>query len=113
MHGVKALQAYKKSATHRGIREQEADIFFRVNAILRSVSDPHTMAGVKALADNDRLWITLLDVLADPSNALPLETRAKLISIGRAVRREHASPDPDLSFLIGVNAQIAAGLSGL
>ena len=113
MRSVKAAQAYQRSATFRSTREQEADVFRRVNAQLRGAVAAEPLSRAKALADNERLWITLGDVLRDPDNKLPLPLRATMLSIGASVRREAASINPDIGFIIGVNEQIAAGLSGI
>ena len=113
MRGVAAVQAYRKSASHRSLKEQEADVFLRVNAMLRGAVEADGLTRARALADNERLWITLMDVLRDPSNQLPAPFRASVLSVGHAVRREAAQPRPDLKFLIGINEQIAAGLAGL
>ena len=43
---------------------------------------------VRALADNRRLWLTVADLMRDPENALPLELRASIVSVGLAVQRE-------------------------
>lgn len=111
MPSLNAIQAYRKSATHRGTRDQEASVFRLVNTALRRAQavNPATMA--QAVADNERLWITLMDLLIDPANQLPEQTRAALLSIGHAVRREVKATQPDLGFLIAVNDQIASGLS--
>ena len=113
MRGLAAAQAYKKAATHRTVKEQEADVFRRVNGVLRGALEADGLTRAKALADNERLWITLMDVLRDPSNQLPAPLRASVLSVGHAVRREAAQPQPDLRFLIGINEQIAAGLAGV
>ena len=111
MRSMNAAIAYRRSATFRNTREQEADVFRRVNAQLRVSSEP--VARARALADNERLWITLGDLLRDPDNKLPMPMRATLLSLGAAVRREGNAADPDLGFIIGINEQIAAGLSGI
>lgn len=112
MRSMNAAQAYRKSATQRGLREQEADVFLRVNAVLRHAMRSDALARSKAVADNERLWISVMDLLRDPSNKLPLPLRASILSIGHTIRRECASGSPDLGFMVGINDQIAAGLSG-
>lgn len=113
MRSMTAALAYKRSATFRTIREQEADVFHRVNAQLRNAITSEPSDRARALADNERLWIALGDLLRDPDNRLPLTLRATLLSIGAAVRRETNMAEPDIGFIIGVNEQIAAGLSGV
>jgi flagellar biosynthesis regulator FlaF len=63
------------------------------------------------LADNETLWITVMDVVRDPSNQLSAETRAAVLSVGHAARRQMASSEPDLDFLATINEHIAAGLA--
>ena len=106
-----ASRAYAASSSRRNIREQEAEVFRHVNAALRRGRDGGPTARTRALADTVRLWNTVLDLLADPENALPAELRASIISVGMTVKREALSDDPDFEFLIAVNENIAAGLS--
>lgn len=112
MPSMTGALAYQRAARHRGVREQEADVFHRVNASLRSVLGYDGFAQSAALADNGRLWLAVLDLVRDPANRLPDPLRASVISVGLAVQREMQAPRPDLGFIIGVNEQIAAGLSG-
>jgi flagellar biosynthesis regulator FlaF len=107
-----AQRAYVAAAGYRSLREQEADVFRRVNGALRAAQEAGPIQRVRALADNRRLWMMLHDVLSDPDNALPRELRASLISVGLAVQREMDGDNPDLEFLISVNENIAAGLGG-
>ncbi len=112
MHGV-ATTAYRRSSAHRSLRAQEADVFLRVNAVLRGAYSDNPLARARALADNDRLWSAVMGVLQDPANGLPAPLRASIMSVGHAVKRESARAEPDFGFLIGINEQIAAGLSGV
>ena len=107
-----AALAYAAAASHRSLRDQEADLFKRVNYLLRSASGGRKLDQVRALADNRRLWSTLLDLLRDPENALPAELRASIISVGCAVQREMQNAAPNFGFLIAVNENLAAGLTG-
>jgi flagellar protein FlaF len=106
-----AARAYQAAATHRSQREQEADVFQRANGALKSARNAGPIPRVRALADNRRLWLTLADLLGDPANALPLELRASLLSIGLAVQREMDRDTPNFAFLIEINQNIAEGLS--
>jgi flagellar biosynthesis regulator FlaF len=54
----------------------------------------------------------VIDLMRDPENGLPAELRASIVSVGIAVQREMQQDAPDFDFLIGVNEDIAAGLSG-
>ena len=103
-------RAYAATHNLRGLREQEADVFLRANAALRQSRDGGPLARVRALSDTNRLWRAIIDVVRDPDNALPDPLKASLISVGRAVQREVEREDPDLDFLLGVNADLAAGL---
>jgi flagellar protein FlaF len=108
-----AVSAYAAAAAHRGLREQEADVFRRVNGALRRARDGgDTMTRVRALADNDLLWLTVIGALRDPANKLPESLRASLIGIGLTVQREIQHEPANLDFLIAVNENIASGLSG-
>ncbi len=112
MRSLAAANAYQRASTFRNPRRQEAELFRLVNAGLRKAKPSDSVATAKALADNDLLWIVVMDLLRDPANALPLETRAAILSVGHAARREMVSPSPDLAFLAGLNEQIAIGLEG-
>ena len=106
-----ALLAYAAAAAARDPREQEADVFRHANAVLRRARDGDARARIRALADNDRLWGAVIDLLRDPQNALPTPLRAAIVSVGLAVQRESRAAQPDFGFLIAVNENIAAGLS--
>jgi flagellar protein FlaF len=107
-----ATQAYAAAATHRSPREQEADVFRRANGALMTARNADPLQRVRAIADNRRLWLTVSDLMRDPSNALPVELRASVVSVGIAVQREMDRDSPDFDFLIAVNENIAAGLAG-
>jgi len=104
--------AYRAASNHRSLRDQEADLFKRVNYSLRDASEGRKLDQVRALADNRRLWTTLIDLLRDPDNALPLELKAAILSVGHTVQREMQGHAPNFSFLIAINENIAAGLAG-
>ena len=107
-----AMKAYSAAASLRSLREQEADIFRRVNAGLRAAGEGGgKVARVRALADNDRLWLAVLGLVRDPANALPAPLRAALVSVGLAVQREMQRDAPDFAFLAAVNENVASGLS--
>jgi flagellar biosynthesis activator protein FlaF len=106
------LRAYEAAAVHRSPREQEADVFRRAVGGLKASRAASPIVRVRALADNRRLWMTVMDLMRDPSNALPIPLRASIISVGHAVQREMDQEEPDLDFLIAVNENMAAGLAG-
>ena len=109
---VQASRAYAASAANRPAREQEAEVFRRANAALRRARGGDAAVRARALADNERLWSTVIDLVRDPGNALPAPLRANLASIGLAVQREMRGAAPDFDFLLGINEDIAAGLAG-
>ena len=112
MRSVTASRAYQASARHRSQREQDADVFRRANAALRAAVDGDGAAHIRALADNRQLWTMVVDLARDPANPLPAPLRGQLMSVGLAVAREMDAPAPDLPFLMQVNNDVAAGLSG-
>jgi flagellar biosynthesis regulator FlaF len=109
---AQAMRAYATSSSHRNLREQEADVFRRANAGLRHPHRVGSQGWVRALADNTRLWTTVLDLVCDPDNRLPAELRASIVSVGMAVQREMRRETPNFSFLIAVNENISDGLCG-
>ena len=106
-----AMRAYQVAADSRSLRAQEADVFFRATGALRNARHGEPVDKVRAIADNQRLWLTVLGLVQDPANQLPAPVRASLISVGRSVQREMDQPAPDFEFLIAVNENIAAGLA--
>ena len=87
-------------------------MFRRAVAALRKGRGANPVVQVRALADNARLWSTVIDLMQDPQNALPDSLRASIVSVGMAVQREMQRDAPDFDFLIDVNEDIAAGLAG-
>jgi flagellar biosynthesis regulator FlaF len=107
-----ATRAYEAASTHRNQRQQEADVFRRAIGALKAARNGDAIRRVRALSDNRRLWITVSDLMRDPGNALPVELRASIMSVGLAVQREMDRDAPDFGFLIAVNENLAAGLDG-
>ena len=94
-------------------RAQEAEVFrHRQRGAARARAAAGPARAVRALADNRRLWSAVIDLVRDPANALPVELRAAIVSVGLAVQREMEREQPNFDFLIAVNENIAAGLSG-
>lgn len=108
---IDAARAYQAGATHRSLRTQEAEVFQVTNAGLRAARTAGSVAQARALADNRRLWTTVNDLMRDPDNALPVELRASIFSVGLAVQREMDLPAPNFEFLIAINENLAAGLA--
>ncbi len=109
---LQAALAYAASSAHRSPREQEAEVFRRANAALRDARHGSARARIRALADNDRLWSTVMGLVRDPDNALPQTLCASIVSIGLAVQREMRRAAPDFEFLVAINENLAAGLAG-
>jgi flagellar biosynthesis regulator FlaF len=107
-----AIQAYRTASRFRSQRDQEADVFRQAVAGLRRARGAAQIQQIRALADNRRLWMMVTDLMRDPTNALPEPLRASIISVGRSVQREMDLETPDFDFLIAINEDIAAGLSG-
>jgi flagellar biosynthesis regulator FlaF len=109
--GTEAVRAYAASAARRSLREQEAEVFRRTNSALRRGRELGGLERVRALADNQRLWSNVIDLMRDPQNMLPVSLRAAVISVGLSVQREMQCANPDTEFLLAVNENIAGGLS--
>jgi flagellar protein FlaF len=107
-----AIQAYESATRFRSQRDQEADIFRRATAALRAARGAATITRVRALADNRRLWLMVSDLMRDPGNGLPEQVKAAIVSVGLSVQREMDQEAPDFEFLISINENIEAGLSG-
>jgi flagellar biosynthesis activator protein FlaF len=56
--------------------------------------------------------MAISDLVQDPENALPDDTKAGLVSIALSVHRELDQDFPDLDFLVGINENMIGGLSG-
>jgi len=106
-----AARAYAASSAFRSIRAQEADVFRRANMALRKAESPGSITYSRAVADNTRLWSTVIDLMKDPDNQLPSGLRASIVSVGMTVLRELSTERPDLEFVANVNENIAAGLA--
>jgi flagellar biosynthesis regulator FlaF len=107
-----AIQAYKSASRYRSQRDQEADVFRHAIAGLRNARGASQIKQVRALADNRRLWMMVVDLMRDPGNALPEPLRASIVSVGLSVQREMDQETPDFDFLVSINEEIAAGLAG-
>jgi flagellar biosynthesis regulator FlaF len=113
MHSLQlASRAYAAASVNMTVRQQEAELFRLVNARLQAARHEGPIARVRALADNRRLWMAVSDLVRDPGNPLPPETRAGILSVGIAVQRELDADEPSFDFLIAINKSIAEGLSG-
>jgi flagellar biosynthesis regulator FlaF len=109
---TQARQAYETASRSRSQRDQEADVFRHVNAALRRAGGVGDLARIRALADNRRLWLAMNNLMRDPDNPLPDDTKAGIVSIALSVDRELDQEFPDFAFLIAMNENIVAALSG-
>ena len=107
-----ASRAYESAAAHRSQRDQEADVFRRAIGALKTARESGDIMRTQAIADNRRLWATVSDLMRDPLNVLPEDLRASIVSVSLAVQREMQRDTPDFDFLIAINENMAAGLSG-
>lgn len=97
-------------------RQSELEIFQRVTRALQSTLDrPHTdSAVIEAINDNRRLWHALENDLAQESNLLPDDLKAKLISVAIWVERHSQLAEAGkarLDALVTVNETIMKGLA--
>ncbi len=109
---TQAARAYQAASDRRSQRVQEADVFRRAIGVLKAARDAGPVQRVRALSDNRRLWMAVTDLMRDPDNSLPITLRASILSVGLTVQRDMDSEQPDFDFLIEINENIAAGLSG-
>ena len=110
MNMMHARRAYQQTRQAMAPREQEADVFRRVNGALKVALAQEGIVRARAIADNRRLWIALEASIRHPANQLPQQTKVTMLKVGRAVLREMEGTEPDLGFLIEVNEQVAEGL---
>ena len=79
---------YGAAQQTRSLREQEADVFRRVNYSLRAAIDADAIERARAVADNRRLWLAVESAMLHPANQLPDALRASIVSLGRTIQRE-------------------------
>jgi len=114
-----SIQAYQRAATRaENTRETEYRVFATVTAnLVKAKETGRADIGVivQAIHDNRRLWSLFALDCAQPQNALPVATRAQIISLAMfverqcsAVLREGADIDP----LIDINRTMMEGLAG-
>lgn len=105
-------RAYQTAVNLRSLRDRDADVFDIAKSRLQEAQTDDKLALVKALADNARLWQTVINLNLDSNNPQPVNVRKSLVSLGNAVVREMQQVSPNIKFLIDINANIAAGLRG-
>jgi len=109
---TQAIRAYESASQFRSQRDQEADVFRRATRALKAAHGASAITQIRALADNRRLWTTVSDLMRDPDNNLPAPLRASIVSVGLTVHREMDQETPDFDFLIAINENFAAALTG-
>lgn len=92
-------------------REIELRAFRYVNGLLSGAAD--VPGRVRALHKTHQLWSLLIADLAQPANALPVELKGQLVSLGLWAQREAAARMDDaasLAPLIALHREMIAGL---
>ena len=112
MNQMLGPRGYGATQRVRTLREQEADVFRRVNYGLKAALNSDAIDRARAIADNRRLWFAIEAALVNPANLLPEVTRVSIMRLGRGVQREMENKEPDIAFLIEINDQMISGLSG-
>lgn len=112
MNQMLGTRGYGATQRTRSLREQEADVIRRVNYALKAAVNADAIDRARAVADNRRLWLAIESAILHPANQLPDALKASIVSLGRSVQREMDREAPDVAFLININDQMIAGLSG-
>ncbi len=110
------IDAYKNAASMRtDFRSQEAQLFKRVTyALQQAKAKASDLDLVRAASDDKLLWMTVVQIVRDDANQLPLSLRQQLATIGEAVIKEideNITGKLDVDFLIQINTQIIEGLT--
>jgi flagellar biosynthesis regulator FlaF len=112
MNQMAGMRRYGAAQQTRSLRDQEADVFRRVNYSLKAALDADAIERARAVADNRRLWLAVEAAMMHPANQLPEALKASVVSLGRTAQRDMDTQEPDLPFLINLNDQMILGLSG-
>jgi flagellar biosynthesis activator protein FlaF len=116
-------KAYKdvQTATMSG-RHLEASVLTKGAILLKNCQERWGTPGLKkeldeAIAFNQKIWTIFQSELAKPDNPLPRNIRENILSLARFIDRRFfqimSSPSPEqLSAIININLQVAAGLRG-
>jgi flagellar protein FlaF len=114
-----SLRAYQQAAQRAETpRDVEYRLFAQVTRALLDVkSTPREdfSAWIDVLHWNRRIWAALADDCSSPTNALPDETRAQVISLSLFVHRTTSQvmrSETDIDVLIDLNRTMMQGLSG-
>ena len=112
-----AKRAYTSpDAPTRTFRGTEYDLFARITHRLKHANTGEakmSVALVRALHDNRKLWDTLADDVADDANALPFDLRKQIFSMA-VFTRQHSSRvmagTATADVLIDINTAMMKGL---
>jgi flagellar protein FlaF len=102
--------------SHQTLRAREQAAMDRVIEMLRAAQEkgPQSRELIDALFYLRRLWMIFIDDLNDPSNELPAQLRAGIISIGvwmmKEIDRVRGGVTNDLTPMIEINLLIRNGL---
>lgn len=114
-----SVQAYQRAANRTSSpRDVEYRLFAQVTHALteaKSLERHQFRQLIDALDWNRRVWSALALDCSNPDNALPVQTRASIISLSIYVSRESsaiARGEGDLDDLIEINRTIMQGLMG-
>jgi flagellar protein FlaF len=114
-----SLRAYQQAAQRAETpRDVEYRLFAQVTRALLDVkSKPREdlRAWIDVLHWNRRIWAALADDCSSPTNALPEQTRAQVISLSLFVHRTTSQVmrrEADVDVLIDLNRTMMQGLSG-
>ena len=113
----RAREGYGRNAVPiKSHRAAEYEAIARISHRLRATAmarDTKYAEFVSALHENSKLWSTLATNVADPSNELPQELRARLFWLAEfteAETRRILKGQGDIAVLIEINAAILHGL---
>jgi hypothetical protein len=105
-------RAYQSAGNLRSQRERDAEVFDVIGARLRDAQPQGGIPLAKALADNNRLWLTVTTITLDDNNPQPVPVRKSMLALANAVLKEMGKPAPDIRMLIEANSNVAEGLRG-
>jgi len=113
-----AVSGYARNTTTvRTHRDNEYDAFGQITRELKKAianKPGNTSAVASAIHRNRELWTLLATQVADESNEIPVELRARIFSLAEFVRKHSSSVlngDTDGSLLIDINTSIMQGLT--
>ena len=112
MQQMLASRRYGTTQQTRSLREQEADVFRRVNYGLKAALNADAVDQARAIADNRRLWMALEAVVIHPANQLPEALKGSILNLISTVQKKMDLKTRDIPFLITMNEQMIAELSG-